>query len=218
MRKRVSKKRAFLLQLVWAALIGFVLASIVSGIDIFDQGYALSEEGYGLQDWLWYFRGLSTFIFYLAVATGVAGLLIDDIRRLSALILVACVVFWVGSGFLHAKGEDAVWTSAMNKLNERSLPLVSAIVSFDKEQGRPPENLLELVPWHVYEIPNTGIGASPDFIYVVGDEAQRKYDKPWVLYVDLPSVIGDEVRCVLLFDGTITWECRAVEGMQPFTY
>lgn len=79
----------------------------------------------------------------------------------------------------------AIWRDRVERVVARSEPLVVAIHDFTAQRGRPPETLDELSPQYLAAVPMTGIGASPEFRYVLGEPAQ--YDgNPWVLLVIPP--------------------------------
>jgi hypothetical protein len=78
-----------------------------------------------------------------------------------------------------------VWLDRVNGVVERGEPLVAAIHEYVGRQGRPPGSLDELIPQDLAAIPSTGIGAFPQFRYVVGEPG--RYDgNPWVLLATPP--------------------------------
>jgi hypothetical protein len=75
---------------------------------------------------------------------------------------------------------------AFDRLALRSAPLVSAIHSYETDQGQPPPDLSALVPKYLQQVPRTGMMAYPDYHYYVGSAAQRHDGNPWVLVVFTP--------------------------------
>ena len=85
---------------------------------------------------------------------------------------------------------DAGYTvrmSGFHEFVERSRPLVSAIRAYAARHGTPPTALDDLVPEFLSAVPETGIGPSPAYQYVHGEEAQRRFDERWVLFVPCSS-------------------------------
>lgn len=73
---------------------------------------------------------------------------------------------------------------AFQQLATRSAPLVAAIKSYQTKYGRPPATLDTLVPEFLPSVPHTGMGACPDYQYVVGADAAYFANNPWVLKVN----------------------------------
>ncbi|MDP3506646.1 MAG: hypothetical protein Q8T09_01525 [Candidatus Melainabacteria bacterium] len=74
----------------------------------------------------------------------------------------------------------------MEELADRSKPLIAAITHYQKDHDGPPAKLELLVPKYIDQIPNTGLGAYPDYEYStpgtsLGQEAS------WELSVDCPA-------------------------------
>jgi len=117
------------------------------------------------------------------------GIFVRKTRRASILLLLFWTVAWgSGKGLACAAGRTVpavvrARMAAFNALAERSTPLVQAIHRFDKENGRPPASLDDLVPRYLPAIPSTGMGAYPRYEYVAGNEAKQRYANPWALYI-----------------------------------
>jgi hypothetical protein len=108
-------------------------------------------------------------------------------RRLSALAwLVAAVLYLsLAIGGLVIGERIRFW--AFDRLAERSVPLVSAIRSYETARGQPPPTLEALVPTFLPRVPRTGMMAYPDYQYYVGPDAQRHDGNPWALVVFTPG-------------------------------
>ncbi len=72
----------------------------------------------------------------------------------------------------------------------RSIPLIKAIEKFEIDQGRPPNNLTELVPEYLPSVPGTGLRTSPSYRYLTGEEAKRHEGNAWVLEIDPPGILS----------------------------
>lgn len=70
-------------------------------------------------------------------------------------------------------------TKAFSELGKRFEPLILAIKSYEKENGSPPKQLVDLVPKYIAAVPtSTGMGAYSRYDYNV-----LKEDAPWELRV-----------------------------------
>ena len=76
--------------------------------------------------------------------------------------------------------------AAFDKLAKRSELLVQAIKNYELQYGSPPAGLENLVPEFLPNIPQTGMGAYPEYEYKVGDEAQEFAKDAWCLVVRAP--------------------------------
>ena len=72
-------------------------------------------------------------------------------------------------------------------LAQRSQGLVAAIQRYVVEQGRPPDNLHSLVPEYLSNIPNTDLGAYPEYSYEVNKDIDRGFENRWILYISIPK-------------------------------
>lgn len=143
-------------------------------------------------------RGDPTFLLLLAqLATFAApvvilGLLIAKfVRRstwagfayLSAIVLVSSVAYFAGSEAGKPRA-NAVVVECFREFATRSEPVVAAIEEFARAQGRPPTNMLELVPRFLPEEPKTGIALLPKFELLVGTKDPRLRGNPWGIQVE----------------------------------
>lgn len=100
-------------------------------------------------------------------------------RRTAGLIWVSCVSTLLFS-FLGIGVSTFVYRYGFEQMAERTKPLIAAIRKFEKEEGRAPAELKELVPKYIAAVPSTGIGAYPEYRY----EKLEKDSDPWELRVD----------------------------------
>ncbi len=82
-------------------------------------------------------------------------------------------------------------------LATRSEPLISAVKTYTLALGSPPPNLSALVPKYLSEVPKTGIGVYPEYIYRTPGDA----DNPWSISVHIISGILDFDRFLYLPNG-----------------
>ncbi len=102
----------------------------------------------------------------VAVVGSVVALYFKRVRRAGVRVFLIGLVSMV-SFFGGLLTSSFVRTKQFEDLAERSMPLISAISRFEKEHGKPPAKLDELVPAYLKEVPHTGMGAYPDYEYKV---------------------------------------------------
>jgi hypothetical protein len=61
--------------------------------------------------------------------------------------------------------------ASLRNIQEHAVPIVFGVAQFEKEQGRPPLVLEELVPAYMDRVPNTGLRGCPGFEYEVLDDS-----------------------------------------------
>ena len=144
---------------------------LVHGLWIVANWYALRPDGSSLA--LWYALLLTFPGAYalLLILVGLAGLIPRGSRAFSARLLSASLI-WVLSFIICVRVAGVVRMQAMREFAERSQPLVAAIHAYEREQGRPPSGLQELVPKYLPSIPATGMTAYPEYQLYTG-EARR---------------------------------------------
>lgn len=81
-------------------------------------------------------------------------------------------------------------SKAFERLAVRSVPLVESIHGYEREHGTPPPSLEALVPQYFDAVPSTGIGAYPDYVYLIGDDAQSRSGCEWMLEVPAYVILG----------------------------
>lgn len=78
-------------------------------------------------------------------------------------------------------------------LADRSRPLVDAIRKFEEQNGYPPPQLENLVPDFLPDVPETGMGVSPQYRYETdssndGNRVAKTYHgNRWILFVPVPD-------------------------------
>jgi hypothetical protein len=82
-----------------------------------------------------------------------------------------------------------MWLGPMHKMHRvrqvaaSATPLIRAIQTFERDQGRPPQDLTELVPGYVPAIPSTGMRGYSQWNYIRGTDARLYGENTWVLVV-----------------------------------
>ena len=76
-------------------------------------------------------------------------------------------------------------------LAERSRPLIFAIHQFEAKYGKPPEKLEQITPEFLAKVPGTGMGAYPEYDYLVIDDRNSYEGNAWVVTVSAsPGVMN----------------------------
>jgi len=150
------------------------------------EWFTVSSWGFGLLAGLWGILSLPAILALIGVLFCPFFLLSRKRRRGALLGLISSMAFLL-SFFVGVAVEQRVRRDAFLKLAERSGTLVQTIHAYEAKYGVPPASLQSLVPEFLAVVPRTGMGAYPDYRYVVGEEAQRFGSNPWALYVSTPS-------------------------------
>ncbi len=77
---------------------------------------------------------------------------------------------------------------------QASAPLISAIERFQRDSGRFPEKLSELVPSYISRIPHTGFPPQEEFYYYQGDADGVYYFQLYVFTEVLSLFESDEIQ------------------------
>jgi len=140
-----------------------------------------------------YFVFLSGFISFplvIAVLSFPVVLLRVFIRRhrtgaFAWLALLAVYIPLATTGFVIVQ---QLRRQTFESLAERGGPLIEVIGEYSRANGQPPENLEQLIPLYLKEIPGTGIRAYPNYDYGTGEQSLKYHDgNPWILQVHTPS-------------------------------
>jgi len=97
-----------------------------------------------------------------AIVAVALGLVVARWRPHVPPTLLACATVWIVGLPLLWWGSEAVGAAqerVARRVGKRAEPLVVAIEAFAAQSGRPPEDLAELVPRYLQEIPTTGLGS-----------------------------------------------------------
>lgn len=146
-------------------VIGGVLpAGCVGGAYLFAESRAVAPGG--SMDLL-LFAHLAVFPAFIAVPAAVvaAGAMCFRRPRRWAAPVLAASLAWNAVLLLVPRWGWNIRREAFAALAERSRPLIDAIGAFERAEGRPPASLDELVPLYLSEVPTTGMGAYPRYIY-----------------------------------------------------
>lgn len=106
--------------------------------------------------------------------------------RARALFIITLNIFiFLGSITGMQLGEQ-IRRYEFAQLAERSTPLTTAIKSFIQTENRLPKTLEELVPNYLSAIPQTGMGAYPEYDYVQAKNLSEYAKNNWILIVHCP--------------------------------
>jgi hypothetical protein len=95
----------------------------------------------------------------------------------SGLLVLALAVFLFARGL----GQE-IRIRGFHAIADSSEPLIAAIDAYTRDQGTPPEDLAELIPEYLDEIPGTGLAAYPRYYYFWSESKGR-----WRLAVSVCS-------------------------------
>ena len=148
---------------------------------------AVSQQSSG--DELWALMGMQILLLLFSLIVLVASLVLLFFKRTRSTAALGClcaVAFLIGFT-ISSRSSWKIEREAYVEVAKRSEPLIDAIKAYEKEFGRPPESLDQLVPSFISKMPDTGIGAVPHFEYLTGENARRYDGNPWVLQIDPPQ-------------------------------
>ncbi|MBI5091600.1 MAG: hypothetical protein HZB26_04050 [Candidatus Hydrogenedentes bacterium] len=114
---------------------------------------------------------------------------IEQARKAASIILACAMVYLAGAYECFQIAKD-VRAKAFHQLAARSAGLVRAIESYHDQRQRYPDHLEDLVPDFLPSVPTTGMGACPEYTYVVNPENPEWYKgNPYIVCVNRPSYI-----------------------------
>lgn len=106
-----------------------------------------------------------------------------DNRRPALKLILGCVIYLIVSIPTIILAENIRY-SGFAQLAEHSRPLTDAINQFETEYGKPPESLQQLVSEFLPKVPQTGIGALPNYEYQVLTDQRFFKGNQWFLRVE----------------------------------
>jgi len=183
MKRSVEKLRSFLSDLpkdMW------VIVMMTPVIIILGDYLAVAPAGTTL---------LLGFAVYAVVAGVIGGLAVPVLlvrslfrkyRRKSLGWAFLCSV-WCALTIPSLLIGNSIREAAFQKLTEESEPLVSSIKQFQTEAGHPPESLEDLVPAYIDKVPQTGMGAYPEYQYLTGAVFSEFKGEDWMLFIRTSS-------------------------------
>ncbi len=203
----------------WKSALTF--AAIFGGLTIFLDYYAVSPNGSAEILNLHLFTGISVLAaFFMALKSGFAVLRRQTryVGFKNFLICLTFVVAMVGSERIG----NRIRMHAFAGLAQRSEPLVAAIKSYELKYGKPPDSLEALIPEFLPAVPRTGMGAYPEYRYLIADENRGDNDgNPWVIIVNTPTGILNSDRFFyypLQNYPSQLWETNPVERIRDWAY
>jgi hypothetical protein len=164
----------------------FSLALAVNGFIVLAEYIAVAPIG---TDFL---LGIATFAIFpllaafFALPVSIVLLFLRSYRLIGLKIFLACVIYLI-VGIAGVRLSVEIRHNGFVGLAQRSRPLVMAIQQFEAKHGKPPENLEQLVPEFLPDVPNTGIEAYPNYEYIVVSDRTVYEGNSWILKVRTPS-------------------------------
>lgn len=182
--------------LIWFLPLVFLVSYwlVLPGVDQSEVVHWSSEEEYTYACEIGTIRLLFNLASFCLIPIGLFLLSSQKTRWLSLFLLLGVLMFCSGkiTSFAHNSGKPSPREKALIQLNEGFTPVIQGIERFQKDKGRYPENLQELIPTYVKEIPPTNLRCFPRCDYLEGEKAKEYGGNPWVLVIDNP-VGGEEI-------------------------
>ena len=159
---------------------------LINAYFIFANYYAVSENGTNTHMWL---SGLLVLPAIACLLIAPLCLVIAVFKKYRAQSINGFIIsaIFFASAFVCIRVGGLVRDHAFHQLAERSQPLVSALEAYQAQEGSLPPSLEALVPKYLADVPNTQMGAYPEYEYYVGQEAMQYDSNPWVLVIQTPS-------------------------------
>jgi len=166
----------------------FLMGSLlVGGLIVFADYQAVAPNGSTVLKTLVTFFVLPLLLSIPIIPIAVFCCISRRLRRPALRALAACATFAIVFVASICFGER-VRMGGFHALAQRSRPLIEAIQAYEREHGRPPPTLNDLVPNYLPSIPETGMASYPQYRYCVGNEDSYE-GNPWVLEVFTSSGI-----------------------------
>ncbi len=133
-------------------------------------------------DAIGFFLPLVSLAAVILVIVAVLGVLEKEHRPRAAGALGLAIAVILGSAV-------GIWLGPIHRMHRvrevaaDAMPLVRAIEAFERQEGRPPQDLDELIPRYLPSIPLTGMRGYSEWHYIYGTDARSYGDNSWVLLV-----------------------------------
>lgn len=133
----------------------------------------------------WILIGIAAFIFWVLIACD-RSTRKRKFVNLAVACTVYCMLYWIaGSISQHVRFK------VLEGVAQRSKPLIQAIHDYETDHGTPPNQLSDLVPAYLPQVPSPGL--SPQLPYWYETKAQQRllwsvnHDFRWTVYVVSPK-------------------------------
>lgn len=131
---------------------------------------------------------VQSLVFAVAIAALVALvwgiLLLISRRRDRGILFLLSALVVIGTGPVMGPYIQQFRHERFGEFAARSRPLLSAIDSYERDNGHPPKALEALVPGYLQEVPTTGMGAFPAYLYSTECHSSR-----WCLAVPVGATL-----------------------------
>jgi hypothetical protein len=165
---------------------GSTVAALACGsYVIFAYWYSVAPTGNTTHLWI----ALSVGIL-IAIALGIVLVSLIALlpkRREKAITSLASSVIFIVVCIAVTRIASPVRMAGFEVLAARSETLIAAIKRYESEHDNPPETLDALVPEYLDRVPDTGMGAYPNYRYLIGERLGPFGTNKWVLVVNTPS-------------------------------
>ena len=164
----------------------FGLAVIINGFIVFAEYLAVAPIGTSfLLDFI-AFAFLPMVAAFLAIPVSLVLLFLRRYRIIGIKLFLGCLIYLI-VGIACIRLHVDIRHNGFVNLAHRSRTLVSAIQQFETKYGKPPYKLEQLVPEFLPAVPKTGMGAYPNYEYLVVKDQTAYEGNPWVLKVQTPG-------------------------------
>ncbi|MCC7145739.1 MAG: hypothetical protein IT443_04780 [Phycisphaeraceae bacterium] len=176
------------------SLRALLISILINAPVVFMQWCAVSTWGCG-GDSVVHLSLYSILLLMLVALTAPVWLIllgVNRTRKTAFFLLTTCVIYFAVT-VVTMQISFQVRSSAFHALAKRSAVLVSAIKQYEIDHTGPPQTLAQLVPQYLPAIPQTGMAAYPDYVYVPRGLSDGFEGEPWpegntwILLVHTPS-------------------------------
>ncbi len=161
---------------------------LINSLEIYVQHLGVSPDGSKyILDFSLLFRIAIIFAAFLVIISSLL-LIFRKTRRVAAFLIIGCLAYSFAALPCFKIG-NIVRMKGFERLAERSAPLVNSIHEYERSHGKPPAKLEHLVPEFLPAVPETGMGAYPDYKYEVFSNS-----KSTLAWYDLGSREGRKIK------------------------
>ena len=160
-----------------------LIALLLNSYDIYVQHRGVAPDGDELVLFSTIYLVIPLLLALASILFSLPFLFFKTTRRVAVIVLLSGITYLIGAKVCFRIGSH-IRMQAFQRLAERSDSLIQAVESYNSTHGHYPESLINLVPECIPAIPNTGMGAYPNYEYRSGTNTW--HENPYVLYVNTP--------------------------------